>query len=206
MSEPLVEKCPKCQVILTAAGITDDQMCASCGLELGHGGLASAEIMRLRTALAASEKARIDSDHHAAKVFDLFRTAQKGWHYADQARLEAVSWGERVLKYVQDLRNAITVHSCDLESRGKEVNWADLIMEHGPNAERLFSHAQSLSALKEIAGETIQRLIPMAQYMESCGEDGCDHAENFCTPEHAIAVQLRTLIDRCKSFQAGEHK
>lgn len=57
--------------------------------------------------------------------------------------------------------------------------------------------------MEELRKETIQRLVPVAQYMESCGEDGCDHAENFCTPEHAIAVQLRTLIARWGAAEKG---
>lgn len=51
-------------------------------------------------------------------------------------------WADGVV-YLEELRSAITVHSCNREDQGKEVNWADLILKHGGNFERLKARWQS---------------------------------------------------------------
>lgn len=62
--------------------------------------------------------------------------------------------------------------------------------------ERIASLESDLVAERERVRELEQTIAPALQYLESCGDQGCDHAVSFCTPEHSMAVSFREVLAR----------
>lgn len=68
-----IEKCPKCQIVITVATITDRGACENCGLDYTGSGLEKAEIVRLRSELSAA-KAVIEAAKKARQSAEAYLT------------------------------------------------------------------------------------------------------------------------------------